>query len=310
MTYIVLDLEWNQPFFGQAPYAVPFPLVGEIVQFGAVKLNDAFLPAERYRAFVRPRFYPRLHPYVKRITGITDSVLRGAPEFPEALELFWEFCGEDFAFLTWGPDDVPMLCDNMLANGLDTASIPPTYNLQHIFNRQKTDEDKQLSLSDACDFLGIRRELPDHDALADAYHTACICGFLDMARGLSEYTHDIRPERHYTHPVRRKKSPSFPDKLSESRLGLFPTRSAVFSDPGMPAAACPVCGGPLECDRFFTQTKNKRAAAARCAEHGEFLAKLFFYPEEQGGYQAVLRLYPMTDGIRASLDRLARRKKK
>ena len=47
MQYIILDMEWNQPWPGSysAKKALPSPLRGEIVQIGAVRVPDPH-PAE------------------------------------------------------------------------------------------------------------------------------------------------------------------------------------------------------------------------------------------------------------------------
>ena len=42
MNYIVFDLEWNQPYSNDISFMkrTKMPLTGEIIQIGAVKLND------------------------------------------------------------------------------------------------------------------------------------------------------------------------------------------------------------------------------------------------------------------------------
>ena len=40
MYCIVLDLEWNQPFSTRSMVTTPVRLPGEIIQIGAVKLNE------------------------------------------------------------------------------------------------------------------------------------------------------------------------------------------------------------------------------------------------------------------------------
>ncbi len=269
MTYIVLDMEWNQPPIGKRPAMVPFALASEIMEFGAVKLDDDFRPGEEYKAFVHPSFYAKVHPYVKRITGIDEKTLREAPFFPDAMKLFLDFCGEDFAFITWGPDDVPALCDNLLAHGFDTDVIPPTFDLQHIFNSQITHNANQVSLSGACDILGIERLLPEHDALSDAYHTALICASLDMTRGIAEYGRDTRPARNYTHPQRKAKS-RYPRPLA--KINLDGTDDILSGDDGT-YLACPLCG-----QRRLIEYRRSDAdtyfSAFTCPEHGDFFARL------------------------------------
>ena len=39
-TYIILDLEWNQPLSPQRMIRDPFNLGGEIIQIGAVKVDS------------------------------------------------------------------------------------------------------------------------------------------------------------------------------------------------------------------------------------------------------------------------------
>ena len=40
MRYIVLDMEWNQPYAPKCVDRAPFPLIGEIIQIGAVMLEE------------------------------------------------------------------------------------------------------------------------------------------------------------------------------------------------------------------------------------------------------------------------------
>ena len=307
MNYIVLDMEWNQPPIGRKPSMVPFALASEIMEFGAVKLNDRFEPCEQYRAYVHSSFYPRVHPYVKKITGIDENTLRNAPFFPEAMKLFLDFCGEDFAFITWGPDDVPALCDNLLAHGLDTSCIPPTYNLQHIFNAQITKNDNQVGLSAACEMLGISRELPDHDALADAYHTALICGKLDMEQGLASYSRDTRPERNYSHPVRRKKAALYPKPLFEVTIGGFADRAEVMSDDEIKFITCPKCDAEMTYERYYSQERDKRMAMCTCPEHGAMLARVSM-KKTASGIDATLKIFPVTPALETLFDRLTGRR--
>ena len=109
MHYIVLDLEFNQSFpfkTGKKTEPVaecPF----EIIQIGAVKLNENFDILEEFNYMIRPQIYPRLHPFVEKITGIREDDLKGQPSFPEAYEAFLRFIGKEDAILcTWGPDAI------------------------------------------------------------------------------------------------------------------------------------------------------------------------------------------------------------
>ena len=121
MNYIVLDLEWNQPV---AAGMMRHNLRGEIIQIGAVKLDDGFRRLDGFEALVRPVFYTKMKGHVKRITGIDNQRLRLGLPFPEAMEEFLAWCGKEFVFVTWGGDDLPMLRENMLLHSIPDDSLP------------------------------------------------------------------------------------------------------------------------------------------------------------------------------------------
>ena len=56
MNYIVLDLEWNQGSEEEAQ-----PLAFEIVEIGAVKLNDRMEQTDEFHGLIRPQVYHEMH---------------------------------------------------------------------------------------------------------------------------------------------------------------------------------------------------------------------------------------------------------
>lgn len=57
MNYIIFDLEWNQPMDERSTVLKPVYLSGEIVEIGAVKLNDQFCPVDELRLYITPKYY-------------------------------------------------------------------------------------------------------------------------------------------------------------------------------------------------------------------------------------------------------------
>ena len=51
-SYIVLDLEWNQPMPGQETITQPFRFDSEIIEIGALKLNSRFEEVSEFKSFV------------------------------------------------------------------------------------------------------------------------------------------------------------------------------------------------------------------------------------------------------------------
>ena len=179
MNYIVFDLEWNQPHTKEQRIKEPVTLNGEIIQIGAVKLNDSLSICESFDTIVRPIYYTQMNTKVKRLTGISQDDIERGESFVSAYRRFLEFCGEEFCFLTWGGDDIGILISNMAIHKIPTNPFPNTYNLQRIYGRQILKTKKQMSLESAVQTLG---EPPyrAHNALSDAISTALVCKHLDI----------------------------------------------------------------------------------------------------------------------------------
>ena len=136
MNYVIFDLEWNQPADPSVMVTDPLLLTGEIIEIGAVKLDDDFKLIDELRLYITPKHYTRMHKRIAALTGIRDKDLmtRGIP-FPEAYEKFREWCGEEYAFMTWSMSDVPMFVDNMLLHDIDVSDLPVCYDIQRVFGR-------------------------------------------------------------------------------------------------------------------------------------------------------------------------------
>ncbi len=177
MNYIVLDLEFNQSFpFKTGEAVAPVPECPfEIIQIGAVKLNDSFQQIDSFSVMIQPQLYTRLHPFVEKITGITEEQLKNQPIFSEAFKKFISFIGEKDAILcTWGTDDIKSLFRNILYYKLDTKSITNQYlNVQKYASTYlKYEDGKAIGLKNAVTELNLTIDLRFHDALFDAIYTA------------------------------------------------------------------------------------------------------------------------------------------
>ena len=136
MDYIVLDMEWNQPWPGSpsSRKVLPVHIRGEIIQIGAVRVTEDQQVCDEFQIMVKPKYYRHLNRRVSKLTGIKESRLKeeGVP-CPQAIEAFRAWCGEDIIFLTWGFDDETY--DIVLLLG-------PMY---HLF----TEEDQHRALSES-----------------------------------------------------------------------------------------------------------------------------------------------------------------
>lgn len=185
MSYIVLDLEWNYAKSRKFMARDPFLLRGEIIQIGAVKLNEELGITDSFNRIVKPDIYPRIHKKVQELTLITDEDLAGGVPFREAIDDFRAWCDPEDIILTWGPDDIPMLLDNLDFREMDSDWIPEDFDAQWMFDDQVTQGDRQYSLDYARYKFGIKGRNA-HDALNDAYNTAEVIQHLQVAQWIEE----------------------------------------------------------------------------------------------------------------------------
>ena len=178
MSYIVLDLEWNQAMSSNASVfnRLPIHLSGEIIQIGAVKLDDDFCPAEEFQSDVRPIYFRSMHYKVKKLTGIDKERLSHGDTFPTVFEHFREWCGEDPVFVTWGYDDRRIMEQNIIIHDLDWDWIADWINLQLIYNIQTGGDKNQKSLATAMEHFAIEQPAPAPWRRAPGSHTARCTG--------------------------------------------------------------------------------------------------------------------------------------
>lgn len=84
MNYIVLDMEWNRPFNMKSMVKKPLMLHGEIVQIGAVKLDENYHILDTFKIMVSPKYYTKMNKKVSKLTKITTEELQFGFPFPVA----------------------------------------------------------------------------------------------------------------------------------------------------------------------------------------------------------------------------------
>lgn len=277
MNYIIFDLEWNQPPQEEATATEPVYLTGEIIEIGAVKLDEHFAMVDGWKRYIRPQVYPRMHKRIASLTGISDRVLsqEGVP-FPQAFREFQDWCGEEFAYMTWSMSDLPMLIDNMRLHGLDTSQLPCCYDLQRIFAREILRESRRCSLDNALALLGEKGDTA-HDALNDAKNTAKICDHLDLGSYLDEYT--AQP---FAQPA--------PERVYE-------TLSQLLEDTALRSFSCPWCGGEVTGEPWVPDGHFSYLSQGICPEEDEFFLEIetLRLPDRQ--YRAKRQLFEMSDDL-------------
>ena len=291
MNYIVLDMEWNQPWPGSpsAKKVLPVQIRGEIIQIGAVRPTGEGQVADEFQVMIRPKFYRRLNRRVSKLTGIKESRLNaeGIP-FPEAMEQFRTWCGEDIVFLTWGFDDIGILRENLRLFGLDESWTGKWYNAQMIFNAQTDGSNSQKALKTAMEIFGIEATRPAHDALGDAYHTAQICSRLDLKRGAEEYDSALKSHENGFHGA------ELPGCICRKVFYDYADRHAALSAMTGEENKCPTCGRQMLGSRWFAQPGHRYMDLATCPDHGKFLIRVRLSDQPDGTVRVSRLTYEAT----------------
>ena len=258
MTYIVLDLEWNQPISYQSRTyrEVGDKLIFEMIQIGAVRLGPDLTPSEAISIPIAPTHYLKIHPRIRRMTGLDSEKLAGAPNFRDALQQFVSWCGEDYTLLTWGCDDISVLYQNIEFFHCEDIALAPLCDIQKLFSEVHHLKDRS-GLKTAMEMTGIRPEesMAFHNALYDAWYTALVFKTLPDPSAVLNYPQQPRPD-------------SVRDAL-QSETAIHPV--------------CPRCGRVLALDgEYIKQSADKYIAVAKCKNHGRILIRLRFRIDEDG----------------------------
>ena len=276
MQFIVLDLEWNQPTsYQSAAYRrVGDSLLFEVIQFGAAKLDQSLNVVDTLSIPVRPTHYVTIHPRVKRMTGITQETLCDAPAFPEAMENFMDWCGEDCAFLTWGCDDISVLQQNVDFFRVERA-LPRMYDIQRLY-AAAMGKSGQTALKTAMETLEVEadEERSFHNAMHDAYYTARV--FQRLPRPMDVLDYEEQP-RKLCHNERRSRF-----RITD----MVPSVAQALAGEALAAPKCPTCGQPTKRQtELIPQAVGKYVALSRCQHHGLMFVKVRFsqLPDGQKG---------------------------
>ena len=187
---VLFDLEWN---IGYQPYTFNYHGVqqtfrGEIVEIGAVKIDEDANVLDTFSIHLRPRIFRKLQHHIAKVTGLTQADLDKGEPIVQGLRRFMQWCGPDAEFAEWGMDDVPVLKQNLFLCNLDESRPTQWYDLQQVFLREHPrKEGEGMTLESVVTRMGIPMERQFHDALSDTLYTADVCRLLDLRAGLAAY---------------------------------------------------------------------------------------------------------------------------
>lgn len=171
----------------------------EVIEIGAVCLNERNEEIDFFRCYVRPEYNPGIESSITELTGIETRKVVDADTFRTAFEKFLVWCRADYEIYSWSDSDPTQLQKEMTLK-----KIPPTSAAAYMFmywtDLQKLYDDfvfleRQSRLTAAVSMAGLDFSGKAHNALDDARATAAL--FKEMAEGtaLTKIHCDIKEAR-------------------------------------------------------------------------------------------------------------------
>ncbi len=173
--YIVLDLEMC--IVPRHMKTKEFHIKHEIIQIGAVKLNDNYEEISRFSTFVHPQF-GSIDKFIFNLTGISQDNVRNAPIIGAAIDEFLNWIGEDESIcVSWSMSDKYQFQKEMAGKGLENERMNQFFetwiDCQQIFT-DTVQTGRVWSLEEAINASGIDPEGNMHDGLMDSVNTSSL----------------------------------------------------------------------------------------------------------------------------------------
>ena len=169
MNYLVVDFEFT---FYKRPVGRPRAFFAEIIEIGAVKLDENLNECGKLQNFVKPHFFPKHAKDAMDFCMITDADMKKAITFPAMLEKMSAMyeAGNTF-FVAWGDSDYKVLAEGCSRHKLenpvlqaDYLDLAEAYKLWH-------GEENTPGLKTAITEMEVTADGLAHTAFDDAYNT-------------------------------------------------------------------------------------------------------------------------------------------
>ena len=284
MNYIVFDLEWNQPVDGKSFSDRKLPF--EIIEIGAVKLDESREKIAEFSEVIRPQVYKELNIHIRKILNTSMAELMRGGTFYKIMERFKKWYGDEIIFCTWGTQDLTELQRNMAFYRMEPLSRSPILflNVQKMFAVYMGEPDRVYNLESAVDEAGIEKDIPFHRAFSDAYYTAKILKLMNDDELKAGITYDL-----YHIPLNEASEISIYDNGQSYFVSRgYERRDSITGSRDIMAVKCEKCGGAIlrKSVNWFSNNSKNYYSAAICREHGPIKSRLRIRHHDSGLYFA------------------------
>lgn len=175
MHYVILDMEWDSVYHKQHKR-----FVNQILQIGAVKLDEKFNIVDIFDVTVRSSVCKRVSKRFTELTGITKEMMLEGISLEIAVEQYNTWLGEDTVTITWSNSDLYTIAENEKYLLVDKKFKIDKYLDLQVFIQGELrllghDIKSQISLGKAAELLGITTDNYDlHTAKDDSLLCAAL----------------------------------------------------------------------------------------------------------------------------------------
>ena len=108
-----------------------YPYEHEIIQIGAVMMDEAYEITGEFSSYVRPK-HGRIDHFIQELTGISDRNILEAPNLEGALDnmLSW-LSGHEVIFYSWSKTDYVQIAREIQAKGIDEEKMAVFLDKEH-----------------------------------------------------------------------------------------------------------------------------------------------------------------------------------
>ncbi len=175
MNYVILDMEWDSVYH---PFYKRF--INQILQIGAVKLDEDFNIIDTFDVTVKSSVSKRLSGRFVTLTGITKEMMLAGIPLDTAVDRYNHWLGDDVVTMTWSNSDLFTILENekyLLKN--IRFKIEKYLDLQKYIQNEMVllghECKSQIALGNAAQLLGITTDGYDlHTAKDDSLLCAAL----------------------------------------------------------------------------------------------------------------------------------------
>ena len=197
MAFIIIDLEFNNlegiqkyfpNIFKENPRLESIDLDNEIIEIGAIKLDNYMKALKEFKTYIKPSAIPILNPKISEITNIIEEDLKDGLTFEEGIEELSKLIDEGDIICSWAKDDIIEIINNAVYYNYTNLKWLKNYLDLQEYSMKILGKKKSLSLKNALEELKIKVDNNKlHDALNDALYTSEVFKRIYNSRALKNY---------------------------------------------------------------------------------------------------------------------------